>query len=603
MSDIIQLLPDAVANQIAAGEVIQRPASAVKELLENAIDAGSSSIEVFVRDSGKTLLQVTDNGCGMSATDARMSFERHATSKIRSADDLFSIRTMGFRGEALASIAAVAQVELKTKRSEEEVGTLIQIEGSSVKLQEPAALPDGTTFSIKNLFYNIPARRNFLKSNPVEGRHILDEFERVALAHPQVALSLNLNGTEQYRLPISNLRQRIVNLYGSHYNERLVPVQEETTLLKVQGFVGKPEFSKKSRGEQFFFVNNRFIKDPYLHHAVSNAFQELLPADSYPSYWIYIDIDPSHIDVNIHPTKTEIKFDDERSVYAIIRASVKRSLGQYSVAPSLDFERETSFEVPHSKTFSPAVKPGITVNTDYNPFRKEARPASISGWEKLYEGLDRTPQDATPYSGQGLALPETEKGSGSADNKVLFQLSGSIIVCDFSGAGLLLIDQQSAHERILFERFMNAEPSNVSQHDLFPVTLEFSSRDSATLEELLPELVAMGFDLRAFGKNSYVLHSRPVLMETGTEHQLLEQLIESYRNTQEATTDELRRPVAKAAARSLSIKRGRKLEQSEMSRLVEDLLRCDDISLGIDGKPCSWVLTKEEIFAKMRRSV
>jgi DNA mismatch repair protein MutL len=597
MSDIIQLLPDSVANQIAAGEVIQRPASAVKELLENAVDAGSTSVDVHVRESGKTLLQVTDNGSGMSATDARMAFERHATSKIRSADDLFSIRTMGFRGEALASIAAVAQVELKTKRAEDEVGTLIQIEGSSVKVQEPAALPGGTTFSIKNLFYNIPARRNFLKSNPVEARHIIDEFERVALAHPDVAFSLNLNGTEQYRVPTGNFRQRIVNLYGSHYNERLVPVQEDTTLLRLSGFVGKPEFCKKTRGEQFFFVNNRFIKDPYLHHAVSNAFEDLLPKDSYPSYWIRIDIDPSRIDVNIHPTKTEIKFDDERSAYAIVRAAVKRSLGQYSVSPTLDFEKETSFDLPHSRQFQPAVKPGITVNTDYNPFERTGKPASISGWEKLYEGLatERT-------SGNPLQFPTDDTAEESSSSNHLFQLGDAVIVCDYGGSGLLLIDQQSAHERVLFERFMSDTIPGSIQQDLFPLTLEFSAADAAVLSEIQTELVQIGFDLREFGKNTFVLHGRPVALESAEAKDALERLVEEYRSSHAADGEGLRKPVAQALARSLAVKRGRRLEPAEMSRLVEDLLKCKEPALGIDGKPCSWVLTKSEILSKMRRN-
>lgn len=368
MSDIIQLLPDAVANQIAAGEVIQRPASAVKELLENAIDSGSTGIQLIIKDSGKSLIQIIDEGCGMSETDARMCFERHATSKIRSADDLFSIRTMGFRGEALASIAAIAQVELKTRRHNDEIGTRIEIEGAEVKLQQPVTCPAGTTISIKNLFFNVPARRNFLKSNGVEARHIIEEFERVALSHPEINMSLHQNGLEVFKLASSKLRQRIVSIFGSHYNERLVPVNEETSMLNVSGFVGKPEFAKKSRGEQFFFVNQRFIKDPYLHHAVQNAFEELLSRENYASYWLYLDINPSKIDINIHPTKTEIKFEDERSVYSIVRSAVKRSLGQYSVSPSLDFEHERSFDIPHAMRYETPQKPSVTVNTNYNPF-------------------------------------------------------------------------------------------------------------------------------------------------------------------------------------------------------------------------------------------
>jgi len=369
MSDIIRLLPDSVANQIAAGEVIQRPSSAVKEILENAVDAGSTRIELYIKDSGKSLIQIVDNGLGMSPTDARLSFSRHATSKIRNADDLFKLQTKGFRGEALASIASIAQVELKTKRKEDEIGTTIIIEGSEIISQSPVAMDDGTIINIKNLFFNVPARRNFLKSNNVEARHIIEEFERVALAHPEVAMSLNQNGIEIFRLAASNLRQRIVGIYGSHYNERLVPVAEETSLLSISGFIGKPAFSKKSRGEQFFFVNKRYIRDGYLNHAVTNAFEELLPRDSYASYWLFIEIEPSRIDVNIHPTKTEIKFDDERSVYAIVRAAVKRSLGQYSIAPALDFEKENSFELPHAMRTQLPTQPTVTVNTNYNPFR------------------------------------------------------------------------------------------------------------------------------------------------------------------------------------------------------------------------------------------
>src|ERR1041385_3504824 len=344
MHDIISILPDSVANQIAAGEVIQRPASAVKELLENAIDAGAASIEVFTRDSGKTLIQVTDNGCGMSETDARMSFERHATSKIRAADDLLSIRTMGFRGEALASVAAIAQVEMKTRKHDDETGTSIVIEGSNVVSQQAAVCAAGTTILVKNLFFNVPARRNFLKSNTVEARHIIDEFQRVALAHPEISFSLQQNGMDVFKLPAASLRQRITALFGAGSNEKLVPVAEETSLLKITGFVGKPEFAKKTRGEQFFFINNRFIRDAYLHHAVVNAFEELLPRDAFPSYFLHLDMNPSRIDINIHPTKTEVKFDDERSVYAIVRAAVKHALGQFSIAPSIDFEIEKSFE-------------------------------------------------------------------------------------------------------------------------------------------------------------------------------------------------------------------------------------------------------------------
>src|SRR6202012_2929478 len=369
MSDIIQLLPDAVANQIAAGEVVQRPASAVKELIENAIDAGADKIQLILKDAGKSLIQVIDNGAGMSVTDARMCFERHATSKIRKAEDLFAIRTMGFRGEAMASIAAIAQVELKTRRHEDEVGTCITIEGSEVISQEACSANTGTSISVKNLFYNTPARRNFLKSNPVEMRYIIDELQRVALANPQIFFTLHHNGQEVYHLPGTTLKQRIIHLFGNNYNERLVPVEEDTIVVKLHGFVGKPEYAKRTRGEQFFFVNNRFIKDAYLTHAVLLAFKELLPEDTFPLYVLFIDIDPAKIDINVHPTKTEIKYQDEQTIYAIIRSAVKRSLGRYNITPSLDFDQENSIEhLVTPKPLEEIVPPTITFNPNYNPF-------------------------------------------------------------------------------------------------------------------------------------------------------------------------------------------------------------------------------------------
>src|SRR6201985_108782 len=398
MFDIIQLLPDAVANQIAAGEGVQRPASAVKELVENAIDAGADKIQLILKDAGKALIQVIDNACGMSLTDARMCFERHATSKIKKADDLFAIRTMGFRGEAMASIAAIAQVELKTRRHEDELGTCIIIEGSEVISQEACSANPGTSICIKNLFYNTPARRNFLKSNPVEMRYIIDELQRVALAHPGIFFTLHHNGQEVYHLPATQLKQRIIHLLGNNYNQRLVPVEEDTTIIKLHGFVGKPEFARKTRGEQFFFVNNRFIKDAYLNHAVLTAFEELLPDDAYPLYVLFIDIDPSKIDINVHPTKTEIKYQDEKAIYAIIRAAVKRSLGKYNITPTLDFDQENSIgHLITPKPFEDIVAPQIAFNPDFNPFadrktsRDEADVPSRSGGG--YERTKSIPQN------------------------------------------------------------------------------------------------------------------------------------------------------------------------------------------------------------------
>ena len=608
MPDLIRLLPDTVANQIAAGEVIQRPASAVKELLENAIDAGSSRIDLFVKDSGKTLIQVTDNGCGMSATDARMAFERHATSKIRSADDLFHIRTMGFRGEALASIAAVAQVELKTRRHDDEVGTRLQIDGNEILSQEPVTAAAGSTFYIRNLFFNVPARRNFLKSNPVEARHIIDEFERVALAQPSIAFSLNQNGLEVFKLPASNLRQRIVNLYGQPYNERLVPVQEETTLLNIQGFVGKPEFSRKTRGEQYFFVNRRFIKDGYLHHAVTNAFESLLPREAYASYWLYLEIDPGKIDVNIHPTKTEIKFEDERSVYAIVRAAVKRALGQYSVTPSLDFERETSFDVPSGMNHRPPVLPGITVNTGYNPFKESGDRIRTSGWEKMYEGLDQVAvAQASLIPDPAELFPDAAATSETASDEMA-PATGEIISIDSRylafpmHGGLCLVDQQAAHERILFEELLNRPEEAIqgSQQELFPVHLQFRIADAELLAQHLDDLRRFGFILESFGGSAFVLQATPVGVERGTEQSVLEHILENLKHFHPDPTEPVREQLARALARSLAIPAGRELTPVKRQELIEALFRCSNPGMGIDGKPCIVRISQEELRGRFR---
>ena len=602
MADIIHLLPDSVANQIAAGEVIQRPASAVKELLENAVDSGSHNVQLFIKDSGKTLIRIIDDGCGMSETDARMSFERHATSKIRSADDLFSIRTMGFRGEALASIAAIAQVELKTRRHDDEVGTQIEIEGAEVKLQQPVSCPPGTSISVKNLFFNIPARRNFLKSNTVEARHIIEEFERIALSHPDLVMSLHQNGLEVFQLPNSNLRQRIVNLFGSNYNERLVPVNEETTVLNISGFVGKPEFARKSRGEQFFFVNKRFIKDPYLHHAVQNAFEELLPRDSFASYWLYLDINPSKIDINIHPTKTEIKFDDERSVYSIVRASVKRSLGQYSVSPSLDFEQERSFDLPHAMRYQPALKPSVSVNTAYNPFATGSKKIASSGWEKLFEGLKNESTEIellTSGKIQHVVDQSWHHQLKSESEDFIFQLHQRYLVARVM-SGLLIVDQQAAHERILFEKYLDQinRRAGPAQQNLFPQAIEFSSGDFSLMNELGDDLRAIGFDLREFGANTFVLHGTPPELETGNEKQILESLLEQFKNNKALHNIDHHENLAKSMAKNMSIRAGRTLSPTEMKNLIDELFACEKPSLSMDGK-ATWVVMTPDDISKM----
>ena len=594
MPDIIQLLPDTVANQIAAGEVIQRPASAVKELLENAVDAGSKRIELYVKDSGKTLLQIIDDGSGMSTTDARMAFERHATSKIRTADDLFSIRTMGFRGEALASIAAISHVEIKTRRREDEVGTIIEIEGNEIKKQQPAGTSVGTSISIKNLFYNVPARRNFLKSNTIEARHIIDEFERIAYGNPEIFFSLNQNGLEIFKLPVSNLRQRIVNINGNQYNERLVPVNENTSILSINGFVGKPEFSKKTRGEQFFFVNKRFIKDGYLNHAVTNAFQELLPKDSFPSYWLYIDIEPSRIDVNIHPTKTEIKFEDERSIYAIVRSAVKRSLGQYSLSPTIDFEREKSFDIPHSMRYQAVQKPGITVNTNFNPFRQEKSIAS-SGWQKLYEG-----------SSKAAVHPELENQTFSnfinTEEKEypVFQM-GPYIISNIN-EGLLIVDAAAAHERILFQKFSRQLDSGqpLTQQSLFPQTITFSSADFQLMKEIENDIRALGFDLQEFGQNTYAIQGIPSDIEKGKEKEILESIVEQFKHHSSELSTGTRENLSRSMARSIAIRKNSVLSNQEMKMILRELHSCEKGERGLDGKPCMILLKTDDLADRFR---
>jgi DNA mismatch repair protein MutL len=600
MSDIIQLLPDSVANQIAAGEVIQRPASAVKELLENAVDAGSTNIQLIIKDSGKTLIQIIDNGCGMSETDARMSFERHATSKIRRAEDLFSIRTMGFRGEAMPSIAAIAQVEMKSRRHDDETGTRLVIEGAEVKLQEAVSTSPGTTIAVKNLFFNIPARRNFLKSNPVEARHIIEEFERVALAQPQIAMSLQQNGLEVFQHPVSNFRQRIVNLYGASYNERLVPVQEETSLLNVTGFVGKPQFARKTRGEQYLFVNRRFIKDGYLHHAITGAFEELLPRDAFASYWLHLDIDPAKIDVNIHPTKTEVKFEDERSVYAIVRASVKRALGQYSVAPTIDFEQEPAFDIPHSMRSETPRQPMVMVDTEYNPFREKVSPGERAGLAGLYEVARK---DFNTIVEQGEAAPSTPSLDAgwraellSENDEFVFQLNDRYIITRIK-TGLLLVDQQGAHERVLFERYKSlVEAGNgPSQQSLFPQVLELTAADREVLKEIRGDIRALGFDLQDFGQNAFVIHGAPADVTPGDEKRMVEKLIEQYKNNQSQLNVERREGLIRAMAKGHSIKAGKRLTQKEMKNLLDELFACEKPFNGIDGKATLVKMDVEEI--------
>jgi DNA mismatch repair protein MutL len=615
MSDIIQLLPDSVANQIAAGEVVQRPASAVKELMENALDSKATIIKLIVKDAGKTLIQVIDNGSGMSETDARMSFERHATSKIRKADDLFSIRTMGFRGEALASIAAIAQVEMKTRLKDKDVGITIQIEGSEVKLQEPCSCPEGTSISVKNLFYNVPARRNFLKTDSVELRHIIEEFQRVAIPNPQVAFSLHHNTTEVFNLPAGNLKQRLMSIFGSSYNTRLVPIEENTPIVNIKGFVIKPEFAKKTRGEQFFFLNKRFIKNGYLHHAVQSAFEQLLAADSFASYFLMLDVDPKSIDINIHPTKTEVKFEDEKAVYAFLRSTIKKSLGQFNIAPSLDFDQEAHLYNMPLKPLDGIIKaPTIKVNPDYNPFKTEnPRPSkdisdrelsNRANWEKMYSrhADNQLEFEIKQEEKQQSVDPEWDKQLHESNKKAAYQLHNKYILSHIK-TGFMVIDQQGAHERIIYERIIDSleKHKSATQQELFPKTLEMNPADFALVKELEPEIKAMGFDISKFGKNTYVIHGIPADTADHDSASLLEGLIENYKqNLQELRSDK-RENLARSMAFNMAVKSGKELRQEEMNSLIDELFACKMPYSTPAGKPTITTFSLEDLDRRFKK--
>ncbi len=596
MGDVIQLLPDAIANQIAAGEVVQRPASALKELLENAVDAKATHIQVVVKDAGKQLIQVIDDGKGMSPTDARMSFERHATSKIRNSADLFSIRTFGFRGEALASIAAVAQVELKTKRKEDELGTLIQIEGSEVKKQEPFAGNLGTSVSMKNLFFNVPARRNFLKSNPVEMRHLVDEFQRVALSYPEIGFTLFQQDLEVYSLSPGKLSQRIVGIFGKNYQGQLVPCEETTPHLNVKGYVGKPENAKKTRGEQFFFVNNRYIKSNYLHHAVNTAFEGLLQSDQHPFYVLFLEIDPAHIDINVHPTKTEIKFDDERTIYAVIRSAVKQSLGAHHVVPSLDFSLDVNFNEKWDQ--DPTKKEQVDREYSYKSFNTpEFKKASTSGWERLFESgntkaeVDRSDnEDETEVLTFSSKVNPTEaaefipKPTEAEATGTTFQVELSYVVAQLSG-GMLIVDQQAAHERVLYERYVKQLKlaQGPSQQCLFPPTLNLGSSDYALVMDLLPELHSLGFMVSEFGNNTILIQGVPADIQVKNEKELFEGLLEQFKHFKSELSLDTRESLARSLARKSALKKGQKLNSQEMETLVGQLFACQNPNYGLGG--------------------
>jgi DNA mismatch repair protein MutL len=612
MSSIIQLLPDHVANQIAAGEVVQRPASVVKELLENAVDAGATDIKLIIKDAGKSLVQVIDNGKGMSVTDSRLCFERHATSKIRQAEDLFSLHTKGFRGEALASIAAIAHVEMKTKQEQDELGTHIIIEGSKFVSQEPSVLPKGTSFAVKNLFFNIPARRNFLKSETVEFRHIVDEFQRVALAHPNIYFTMYHNGSEMFNLPNSNYRQRIVNVFSGKTNEKLVPIQEETEIVTIEGFVGKPEFAKKNRGEQFFFVNDRFIKSGYLHHAVMAAYEGLLPNGSQPTYFIYLNVPPNTIDINIHPTKTEIKFDDEHALYAILRSTIKHSLGQFNVAPVLDFDRDPNLDTPYQYQNKTAEYPTVQVDSTFNPFADEKPSKQFSGgsnsykkqevagsnWESLYVGLKNDTSEVETFSFESEEVTASlfdEKEEEQTINRT-YQIHKKYIVSPIK-SGMVIMDQGRAHQRVLYEQFLTNMTVHQasSQQLLFPLQMYFSNNELKLIAELQTSLENTGFVFEAFDTDSIHISGIPVNTTESEISMVLEQLLSDLQDGIPDSSFSQNDTIAKSMAKSLAVKTGTYLTEKEQENLVNNLFACKEPNVSPFQKPTFITMRVEDI--------
>jgi DNA mismatch repair protein MutL len=618
LPDKILLLPDNIANQIAAGEVIQRPASAVKELLENAVDAGATEIKLIITDSGKSLIQVIDNGSGMSETDARMCFERHATSKIETIEDLFHIKTMGFRGEALASIAAVAQVELKTKRTEDETGTYIEVENSVVKKQEPIAAPNGTSIAMKNLFFNVPARRNFLKSNAAEMRHIVDEFTRVALAFPQIFFSLTANNQQVFHLETGSMKQRILQLLGNNYNVNLVAVKEKTDYMNIYGFVGKPETAKKTRGDQYFFVNNRFIKSAYLNHAVMGAYQEMISKESFPMYVLFIDLDPQQVDVNVHPTKQEIKFEDEKIIYAFVQAAVKHALAQFSVTPTLDFELDASIQQlpsiqqPFTKeketaAASTSIFKGFTQKHQAHIIEPSKR-SELKHWKSFYENPELKvqsqesgvqSQESKVRSSVSTSLTTHDLPTGQAGSQLrthLTQLHNQYILAQ-TDAGFILINQQAAHERIIYERLMEAAKGKpiATQRNMFPVTIELAPADAMVLEEIMNDLQQLGYMIEPFGKNSFVIQGTPADVVQGNEKQVIDTLLEQYKHFSADLKFSKREKLIRSLAWQQSVKAGRQLNEKEMQALVNDLFECRQPNISPGGNPTYLEFKKEQL--------
>ncbi len=631
MSDIIQLLPDSVANQIAAGEVIQRPGSIIKELVENAIDAGSTDIKVIIKDAGRTLVQIIDNGCGMSTTDARLAFERHATSKIKDVNDLFAIRTMGFRGEALASIAAVAHVELKTKKQGDELGTNLVISGSEVEKQEVINCPTGSNFIVRNLFFNVPARRKFLKKDSTELRHIINEFQRIALANSDICFSLHHNDMPLFNLPESNLRQRIINMVGKGMNAQLVPVETTTTLIKIKGFIGKPEASRKSSGDQFFFVNQRYMRHPYLHKAIIEAYANLILPNTFPAYFLYFEVDPKIIDINIHPTKTEIKFEDERAIWHILNATVKESLGKHNMVPTIDFDTTDMVDIPTSKEELDKQEPEIEVNPFFNPFEKpnidgfnsgntetfqssgisnsQQTSKSTKGWEQLYQDFEsdkgNTPFDAPASDNQVSTFDSNEEQQTNINENNLTETSSGSSCFQFKNkyiltsgkSGLMMVDQRRAHERILFERLMLSvtSQSSMTQKNLFPEQLEFGAEDVLIISEILDDLQLFGLDLAKINDFTFEVRGMPVNMEKMNPKMLLDKIIEDYKSGEINLQSDLKERIAKLMAKQSSIKSGQLLTNEEMDELIGQLFACKVPNYSPEGKPIISILSNDEI--------
>ena len=639
MADIIQLLPDSVANQIAAGEVIQRPASVVKELVENSVDAGSTVIKVIVREAGKNLVQVIDNGSGMSETDARLSFERHATSKIRNADDLFAIHSLGFRGEALASIAAIAEMEMQTRRQEDTVGTFVEINGARFVRQEPSNCRAGCNISVKNLFFNVPARRKFLKANSTELRHIIQEFQRIALARPDIEFSLYNDTTPVFHLPPANSRQRIIHIFGKNINQQLVQVSTQTTLAGISGFIAKPGYAKRSTGEQFFFVNKRFMRHPYFHKAVTRAYEKLIPADSLPAYFIYFEADPQSVDVNIHPTKTEIKFENEKAIWQILLASVRESLGKFNLVPSIDFNTDGMIDIPVGRREGDPVPPRITVDPDFNPFDREkgaytksrdydSRKGRFGEWEKLYSDFESGRGSTLPGDEGEAALPGSEADTGR-DNQTeregsggetghqtesrtgeegkpvtspsFLQIKNRYILTPVK-SGLMIIDQKRAHERILYEKFMKTIRSGsiAAQQQLYPLNLQLSPPDYLLIKEMAAELADFGFDIRDFGPNSILVSGCPADMADADPGEIIERLLDGYRSSGSVHNESPRERISRILARSSAVNYGKTLSTEEMQEIIDRLFACEIPNYSPDGKTVITILGNDELDRKFR---